>query len=130
MIHVLIMENQDLEAQELVNKIYEYATDLMFEQEISPSETKDILIEQGLAPEDADIVISNLQAQMREAKISVANKNMLYGALWCIGGLLVTALTYAAASEGGGIYIVTGGAILGGAIQFLKGLFQFIYYSI
>lgn len=114
------MENQDLEVQELVNKIYEYAADLMFEQKVSPSETKEILIEQGLAPEDADIVISNLQAQMR----GVANKNMLYGALWCIGGLLVTALTYAAASEGGGTYVVTWGAVIFGAIQFFKGLFQ------
>ena len=130
MIHVLIMENQNLEAQELVNKIYEYAADLMFEQEISPSETKDILIEQGLAPEDADIVISNLQTQMRQANRSVAKKNMIYGALWCLGGLLVTVITYSAASEGGGTYIVTGGAIFWGTIQFLKGLFQFIYYSI
>lgn len=48
---------------------------------------------------------------------------MLYGALWCIGGLVVTALTYSAASDGG-TYVVAWGAVLFGAIQFFKGVWQ------
>lgn len=51
-------------------------------------------------------------------------KDMLVGALWCIGGIVVTALTYSAASEGGGTYVVAWGAILFGGIQFLRGLFR------
>lgn len=118
------MENKEKEAQELVNKVYEYTANLMFEQKKSLPETKRLLVEQGLTAEDADIVISNLQAQMREAKRSAANENMIYGALWCIGGLLVTIITYSAASESGGTYVVAWGAVIFGAIQFFKGLFQ------
>jgi hypothetical protein len=45
----------------------------------------------------------------------------LYGGLWCVGGIIVTAVTYSAAS-GGGSYVVAWGAILFGAIQFFRGL--------
>ena len=117
------MENKR-EEQEIVNQIYGFAANMMFEQEKTSEETKQALVEQGLKPEDAEIVVSNLQAQIKQAKDEVANKNMLYGALWCGGGLLVTALTYSAASENGGSYVVAWGAVIFGAWQLLKGLWQ------
>ena len=46
---------------------------------------------------------------------------MLYGGLWCGGGILVTVVTYCAAS-GGGTYVVAWGAIVFGAIRFFQGL--------
>jgi hypothetical protein len=50
---------------------------------------------------------------------------MMFGALWCIGGLLVTVLTYQAAAGGeGGKYVVAWGAMLFGAIQFFRGVMQ------
>lgn len=54
-----------------------------------------------------------------------AARNMLVGALWCIGGIVVTAVTYSAAANGG-TYVVTWGAIVFGGLQFLKGLFGLI----
>jgi hypothetical protein len=54
-----------------------------------------------------------------------ASKNMRQGALWCIGGILVTAGTYAAASPGE-TYIIAWGAVIFGGLQFLKGLFQYL----
>ena len=50
-------------------------------------------------------------------------RDMVVGAIWCIGGILVTALTYgaAASSPGGGRYVIAYGAIIFGAIQFLRG---------
>ena len=45
---------------------------------------------------------------------------MLHGALWCGGGILVTGITYLAAS-GGGTYFLAWGAIVFGAIQFFHG---------
>jgi hypothetical protein len=51
-------------------------------------------------------------------------RNMLVGALWCIGGVVVTAATYSAVKESGGTYIVAWGAILFGGIQFFRGVFQ------
>lgn len=95
------MEEQEREAQEFVNRVYSFAANLMFEQEKSATETKRILVEEGLREEDAEVVVTNFQNQLQQAKSEAGNKNMLYGALWCIGGLVVTALTYSAASDGG-----------------------------
>ncbi len=55
---------------------------------------------------------------------AVGKKNMLYGALWFIGGIMVTLGTLAMAS-GGGTYIVAWGAVLFGGIQFVQGLIQY-----
>jgi hypothetical protein len=50
-------------------------------------------------------------------------KDMLFGALWCLGGIIVTAATYGAARPGGS-YIIAWGAILFGAIQCCRGMFR------
>ena len=57
---------------------------------------------------------------------ALGKKNMLYGALWCIGGTIITVGTYTAASSGGGTYFITWGAIIFGALQFLQRLYQFV----
>jgi len=56
----------------------------------------------------------------------IGQRNMLYGALWCTGGIIITLVTYGMASSGsgGGTYVIAWGAVLFGAIQFFKGLFQ------
>jgi len=54
-----------------------------------------------------------------------AAKNMRHGALWCIGGMLVTAFTYTNAAPGE-TYIVAWGAVLFGGLQFLQGVFQYL----
>jgi hypothetical protein len=50
---------------------------------------------------------------------------MIFGAIWCIGGILVTAITYSQATQSGGTYYVTWGAIIFGGIQFIQGLIQY-----
>ena len=55
---------------------------------------------------------------------ALARKNMISGALWCIGGIVVTVITYNSAS-GGGTYVVAWGAILFGFIQLIQGIYQF-----
>ncbi|HSI15153.1 MAG TPA: hypothetical protein VK961_24080 [Chthoniobacter sp.] len=49
---------------------------------------------------------------------------MMAGLAWCIGGVVVTVVSYMAAAggPGGSSYIVAWGAILFGGIRFLKGL--------
>jgi hypothetical protein len=59
-----------------------------------------------------------------ESNTGTGQSNMLVGALVCIGGILVTAITYSAVKETGGTYIIAWGAIVFGAIQFFRGLFQ------
>ena len=116
-------QREKIDQQEIVNQIYGFTADMLYNQKKSIEETKAALIENGLRAEDADVVIANLQNQYKQEKREAGNKNMLYGALWCVGGLLVTILTYSAASDGG-TYIVAWGAVIFGAIQFFKGMFQ------
>jgi len=54
-------------------------------------------------------------------KKSDGGSDMLWGAIWCIGGIIVTAYTYSNAAPGGA-YVVAWGAIIFGAVQFIKGL--------
>ena len=53
--------------------------------------------------------------------VAKANKDMVVGGIWFFGGLLVTVLTYGAAS-GGGSYVIAWGAIIFGGIQLFRGL--------
>jgi hypothetical protein len=99
--------------QEIINQIYDYAANLMVNEKKSAVETKSVLINQGLDEESASIVVNNLQQQIRDAKKERANKDMLYGALWCIGGTVATVADFG--------YIFWGAIVFGG-IQFFKGL--------
>lgn len=87
----------------------------------SPAEIRQALIEKGMDGNSADLLISNLSYELNNEKKESAMRNMRQGGLWCVGGILVTVITYSAAS-GGGTYVVAWGAILFGAIQFFKGL--------
>lgn len=57
---------------------------------------------------------------------AIGAKNATWGAIWCIAGIVITAVTFQAASSshGGGTYFVAYGAIIFGAIQFFKGMLQ------
>ena len=76
------------------------------------------------------LVIAASESQTSKADASdnparaAAEKRMLYGALWCSGGILVTVISYtsAASSPFGGNYIVAWGAIVFGALRFFQGL--------
>jgi len=48
-------------------------------------------------------------------------RHMLYGILWLAGGGLLTLLAYKLA-KGGGVYFIFWGAMLWGAIEFIRGL--------
>ncbi|EEF60039.1 hypothetical protein Cflav_PD3098 [Pedosphaera parvula Ellin514] len=66
-------------------------------------------------------VPASTAATFDEATRAVANRYMLVGGLWCIGGILVTAISYSSAA-GGGSYVVAWGAIIFGGIRFFRGL--------
>ncbi len=116
------MDNQNGEQQKVVDQIYGFAANLMIKENKRAFTTKKALIEQGLNEEIANIVVSNIEQQIKSAKKSRASKDMIFGALWCVGGLIVTAVTYSSASSGGGTYVVAWGAIIFGAIQFFRGV--------
>ncbi len=64
---------------------------------------------------EAGIRFSNIEKHSKEEGIESAQKDMLYGALWCIGGIVATVADFG--------YIFWGAIVFGG-IQFFKGLFS------
>lgn len=116
------MSEQKPTEEEIVQAVYALAAEQM-KNGASSQQIQSMLVEKGIDQESAATVVSNLARMRSEAIREASKKNMLYGALWCIGGIVVTAATYSAAS-GGGKYVVAWGAILFGAIQFFRGLIQ------
>ena len=111
------------EAQDDVQAVYDYAAKQLM-KDVPPEKVVQSLVEQGLKESDARTVVDQLVVAKREALKKHGQKQMLYGGLWCIGGIVVTAATYQMAADGGGKYVVAWGAILFGAIQFFRGLAQ------
>jgi hypothetical protein len=111
------METTAIESQELINQHYNFAANLILNQNKSGYEAKNALIEQGVSTEIAAMIIEKLETQIQDAQQEAvheqAKKDMLYGALWCIGG---TALTLSH------IGFIFWGAIVFGGIQFFRGL--------
>jgi hypothetical protein len=115
------MENMSEQEQKIVDQVYNRAAQLMIHQKKDMFEVKRILVDDGLDEASALAVVTNLDDQITKAKKETAKKDMLYGALWCVGGTIVTFISYSSAS-GGGSYVITWGAILFGGIQFFRGL--------
>jgi hypothetical protein len=108
--------------EEYVQAVYGHAAGLMRDG-LSDEDVEKKLVEQGLDAASAQAVVANLREIRSKQKRAQGQKNMGFGALWCIGGIVVTAATYGSAS-GGGTYVVAWGAILVGVVQFLQGLYQ------
>jgi hypothetical protein len=106
--------------EQAVHDIYHHAASLVRDGKSKP-QVREHLISRGLGEPSADLVTNKVFELRARARREAGGSAMLQGALWCVGGLVVTGITFAMAS-GGGIYVVAYGAIIFGAIQFLKGL--------
>ena len=93
---------------------------------LTQEEVADHLRKQGLAPDVVNRVVkrtagSAMLARKPAPEEPEGRKDMIKGGLWMGGGLLVTVISYLAAGPHG-TYVVTWGAMLFGAIKFLRGL--------
>jgi hypothetical protein len=111
------MENLVTQQHEAVNQLYDFAANLMVNQNKSSDEVTSALIEKGLSQDAAYTIVNNLKEEIRKAKKERATKDMLYGALWCIGGTVATVAN---------IGFIFWGAILFGGIQLIKGLVNYL----
>lgn len=119
------MENEQQVPQESANQLYNYAAQLLTVEKKSPEEALRLMMEQGLDKESASVIIAHIRNEVKKIKKESGTKNMIYGALWLVGGTVVTVVTYSAAS-GGGTYFVAWGAIVFGGIQFVRGLINYM----
>jgi RNA polymerase subunit RPABC4/transcription elongation factor Spt4 len=80
--------------------------------------------EQKMLTDKNNNSVVNAEAD-HDAKSAAGQRLMLSGALWCIGGIIVTAVSYnaAASSPTGGHYLIAWGAIAFGFYDFIRGLF-------
>ena len=99
--------------QNTLNAVYQYAADLLMHQNKNEEEVRQDLIAKGIDSETAGSIVENLQLQVHKVKNESANKDMLWGAVWCIGGIVGTVAQ---------IGFVFWGAILFGGVQFIKGV--------
>jgi len=114
-------QSQPIVNQVNMGEMYAFAVDLMINEKQSATETVHALVAQGLNAENASIMVANIEQEIRTAKKSHGGRQMIYGALWFIGGTVLTLASLG--SDGGGILFW--GAILFGAIQFLYGMFEY-----
>ena len=111
--------------QQLVNQVYQRAAALANEGKSKPKIQTE-LQSMGLNQESASIMVEKVFRLRKKAYREAGARNILVGALWCVGGTVFTAWTYQMASHGG-VYFVASGAILFGGIQFLRGLGQVVF---
>lgn len=109
--------------EQIIQQVYDYTAKRLVQDKASTETVKDELIEQGVNEENAQAIIDYVKEQIKDARLKHAKDDMKYGALWCIGGLIVTGATYLLA-ENGGSYIVTWGAILWGGWQYFRGVIE------
>lgn len=96
----------------VVQEDYDYAVSLIAHQKRTPTEAVQMLINDGIGKEMAVSMVANLSEEVSKAKKDAAQKDILYGALWCVGG------TVATLADVGYIFW---GAIVFGGIQMIKG---------
>ena len=72
-------------------------------------------------PESARTWVQMVGNAYADAYAKVAQRRLLYGVLWAVGGTLVTFFTYVNASAGG-TYLVAWGAIIFGIVDMIRGL--------
>lgn len=90
----------------------------------------------GFTNDDALNFVERVQKDIEEYKKSPEAKKvmaekyrkvMLNGVVWFFGGLIVTGITYSIASaNGGGTYLITWGAVIFGAYDFIRGFIGWI----
>lgn len=124
------------DAQRMVNALVAHAYRSL-DSGKQPADIEFDLMRQGCSREVALAIITRARQERQriadsrgvrtyEPPIQVPDRGssgseMALGAIICVVGILITAVTYSAAS-GGGTYVVAWGAIVFGAVRFFKGL--------
>ena len=80
--------------EQIIQQVYDYTAKRLVQDKVSTETVKDELTEQGVNDENAQAIIDYVKEQIKDARLKHAKDDMKYGALWCIGGLIVTGATY------------------------------------
>lgn len=106
-------------AEQAYANLLAYATTLHAENKTA-REVQEALKEKGLTEELSATITDQSYQLYTGLLLKKANKNITWGAVWFVGGLVVTLVTM----SGGGRYVLCYGAIIGGMAQLISGLVQ------
>ena len=106
------MENQNVGSHAAANEFYNFAVNLLVNEKKNARDVQSALVSKGLSESAAFTIVYNLEVEIKNAKKESGKKDMIYGALWCVGGTVATVAN---------IGFIFWGAILFGGIQFIKG---------
>lgn len=112
-------EKQEQSTQDAMQTLFNFAAEKMVAGQSNGQVIQD-LIEIGVEREMAENIVNELDKVRRDANRKEGYKSMALGALIGIIGLVITIATMA----GGGGGIIAYGAIIVGAIQFFRGVYQ------
>ena len=86
-------------SKEEIKQLYEDASELMINQGKSAAETKEILISKGTDEVYAILIVAKVNEHLNpssshrsDADKQQAYKNMAFGALWCVGGIIASSM--------------------------------------
>ncbi len=117
---VLPVGSQAVGQQETAGLVHYAASELAKNR--PPQLVEKLLVSQGTSPELANRIVTQTSQALKKARRDKSKSRMMWGLIWAIGGILVTALTYAFAGQLGGTYFVFYGAVIWGLIDFFIGL--------
>ncbi|MCL5008147.1 MAG: hypothetical protein M1562_02765 [Candidatus Marsarchaeota archaeon] len=103
---------------------YRWATDFKTEEEARNYLTTTLKMIKGNSV-PIQITKETLIAYKKSMYTKAAGGHILYGLLIALIGLVITIVSYELAPPGG-IFIVAGGAVIGGIYYFLKGIYYYI----
>ncbi len=110
---------------EQVHQAYLYALNQL-QAKADPQQVEEQLVVSGLARSTVSALMNTLLVTRRQADRAAGRHNMLIGGLWIVGGLVITLVGQTLAQERGGSYYILWGAVIIGAILFVRGLGQFL----
>ncbi|RYD92110.1 MAG: hypothetical protein EOP50_13205 [Sphingobacteriales bacterium] len=96
--------------------LYNSAAQQLAQQQLSDYEITANLVRNGASEEEATRIVLELRAEFTRVKKERAQKDMLYGGLWCAGGTILTIAD---------IGFIFWGAIVFGGIQLVRGLVNY-----
>ena len=116
-----ILKNANISLEEKVNNAIDMAQKMVY-QGYSNGEIRMALMEYGFNYDDAESILKHVYDESPSPENKAKSNDVAVGFLWLIGGLLVTAITYSAASECGDMYIIAYGPVIYGVVRLIKGL--------
>jgi hypothetical protein len=109
-------------APDALERAMSYATDVL-RQGMPRAAVEEVLRAQGFDAAAASAIVARADG-VKNARRVAGRRHMIMGGVICAIGVVVTVVTYTAAENGGGTYVVAWGAIVFGAIRFFRGLIQ------